>query len=104
MALLTCLTPGSLLGSSGEGQNGHGHAIACVELVAELGAVLLGDRLEIGSAMANHAAYLGDWVGLLKESPRMLLQVLGDARKGADLVFPEKVDAQEISDLGKSLT
>jgi antirestriction protein ArdC len=50
------------------------------ELVAELGAVLLGDRLEIGSAMANHAAYLGHWGELLKESPRVLLQVLSDAR------------------------
>ncbi len=56
MALLTCLTPGSLLGSSGEGQNGDGHAIACVELVAALGAVLLGDRLEVGSAMVDPAA------------------------------------------------
>jgi len=54
------------------------------ELVAELGAVLLGDRLEIGSAMANHAAYLGHWIELLKESPRVLLQVLCDARKAAD--------------------
>ena len=61
----------------------------CEELVAELGAVLLGDRLEIGSAMANHAAYLGHWIKLLKESPRVLLQVLSDARKAADLVCPE---------------
>ena len=29
------------------------------ELVAELGSVLLGDRLEIGSNLANHASYLG---------------------------------------------
>lgn len=54
------------------------------ELVAELGAVLLGDRLEIGSAMASHAAGLGHWAELLKESPRVLLQVLSDARKAAD--------------------
>ncbi len=59
------------------------------ELVAELGAVLLGQRLEIGSAMANHAAYLGHWVDLLRESPRVLLQVLSDARRAADLICPE---------------
>jgi antirestriction protein ArdC len=77
-----------LSGGMGEGGDG-GRAYAREELVAELGAVLLGDRLEIGSAMANHAAYLGHWVELLQESPRVLLQVLSDARKAADLVVPE---------------
>jgi antirestriction protein ArdC len=77
-----------LSGGMGEGGDG-GRAYAREELVAELGAVLLGDRLEIGSAMANHAAYLGHWVELLRESPRVLLQVLSDARKAADLVVPE---------------
>ena len=76
----------------GEGGDG-GKAYAREELVAELGAVLLGDRLEIGSAMANHAAYLGHWVELLKASPRVLLQVLSDARKAADLVCPEAPEA-----------
>ena len=76
--------------SGGMGEGGDsGRTYAREELVAELGAVLLGDRLEIGSAMANHAAYLGHWVELLKESPRVLLQVLSDARKAADLVCPE---------------
>ncbi len=60
------------------------------ELVAELGAVLLGDRLEIGSDGMNHAAYLGHWVALLRESPRLLLQVLGEARRAADLIAPER--------------
>jgi hypothetical protein len=41
-----------LSGGMGEGGDG-GRAYAREELVAELGAVLLGDRLEIGSAMAN---------------------------------------------------
>lgn len=77
-----------LSGGMGEGGDG-GRAYAREELVAELGAVLLGDRLEIGSAIANHAAYLGHWVELLRESPRVLLQVLSDARKAADLVCPE---------------
>lgn len=77
-----------LTGGMGEAGDG-GKAYAREELVAELGAVLLGDRLEIGSAMANHAAYLGHWVELLKESPRVLLQVLGDARRAADLICPE---------------
>ena len=78
-----------LSGGMGEAGDG-GRAYAREELVAELGAVLLGDCLEIGSAMANHAAYLGHWVELLKESPRMLLQVLTDARRAADLICPEE--------------
>jgi antirestriction protein ArdC len=77
------------MGASGDG----GRAYAREELVAELGAVLLGDRLEIGSDMANHAAYLGHWVALLKESPRVLLQVLGDARRAADLICPDAPEA-----------
>jgi antirestriction protein ArdC len=81
-----------LSGGMGEAGDG-GRAYAREELVAELGAVLLGDRLEIGSAMANHAAYLGHWMELLKESPRVLLQVLGDARRAADLICPEAPEA-----------
>jgi antirestriction protein ArdC len=77
-----------LSGGMVEGADG-GRAYAREELVAELGAVLLGDRLEIGSAIANHAAYLGHWVELLRESPRVLLQVLSDARKAADLICPD---------------
>ena len=81
-----------LSGGMGEGGDG-GRAYAREELVAELGAVLLGDRLEIGSAIANHAAYLGHWVELLKESPQVLLQVLSDARKATDLICPEDPEA-----------
>jgi antirestriction protein ArdC len=73
------------MGAEGDG----GRAYAREELVAELGSVLLGDRLEIGSAMANHAAYLHHWIALLQESPRVLLQVLSDARRAADLICPE---------------
>ncbi|MCX5946974.1 MAG: zincin-like metallopeptidase domain-containing protein [Cyanobacteria bacterium] len=62
------------------------------ELVAELGAVLLGDRLEIGSDSANHAAYLAHWVQLLHQSPRLLFQVLSEARRAADLICPEAVE------------
>lgn len=63
------------------------------ELVAELGAVLLGDRLEIGSEIESHAAYLGHWIELLKESPKVLFQVLSEARQAADLVCPEAATA-----------
>ncbi|MFM7314294.1 MAG: ArdC family protein [Cyanobium sp.] len=66
-----------------------GAAYAREELVAELGAVLLGDRLEIGNDTAHHAAYLSHWIALLRETPRLLLQVLAEARRAADLICPE---------------
>jgi antirestriction protein ArdC len=59
------------------------------ELVAELGSVLIGQRLQIGCELANHAAYLQSWIGVLKESPTVLLRIISDARKAVDLVCPE---------------
>jgi len=59
------------------------------ELVAELGAVLLGDRLEIGSELQSHAAYLEHWIALLQAEPQVLFQVLGEARQAVELIAPE---------------
>ncbi len=59
------------------------------ELVAELGAVLLGDRLEIGSELQSHAAYLEHWISLLQAEPQVLFQVLGEARQAVELLAPE---------------
>lgn len=56
------------------------------ELVAELGAFLLCRRLEVDSCSENHAAYMESWIRVLRESPRVLLKVLSDARKAADLI------------------
>jgi antirestriction protein ArdC len=58
------------------------------ELVAELGAFLVSCRLEVDSCPENHAAYLSGWISMLKESPKVLLKVLSDARKAADLICP----------------
>jgi antirestriction protein ArdC len=86
------------MGAAGDG----GRAYAREELVAELGAVLLGDRLEIGSDVNNHAAYLAGWVALLQDSPRVLLRVLGDARRAADLICPEAEEHPSGSSGGKA--
>lgn len=59
------------------------------ELVAELGAFLLSQRLEIGSKTENHAAYLGSWIACLKAQPKTLLQSLSAAKKAADLIYPD---------------
>ncbi|MGL6133196.1 MAG: zincin-like metallopeptidase domain-containing protein [Prochlorococcaceae cyanobacterium] len=59
------------------------------ELVAELGSVLLGQRLHIGCELTNHAAYLQSWISVLRESPKVLLQVVSEARQAVDLICPE---------------
>lgn len=59
------------------------------ELVAELGAVMLCDRLEISSDFTNHAAYLEHWIKMLQESPKILYKILSESRKAADLICPE---------------
>lgn len=63
-------------------------AYAREELVAELGAVLVGERLEIGSDVSNHAAYLSEWIQLLRQTPTLLYKVLSEARQAADLICP----------------
>ena len=81
------------LGGRIDGDAAAVRAYAREELVAELGAVLLGDRLEIGSDTANHAAYLHHWISLLQEAPQLLLRLLSEARQAADLICPEEPEA-----------
>ncbi|MFN9546766.1 MAG: zincin-like metallopeptidase domain-containing protein [Cyanobacteriota bacterium] len=69
-------------------------AYAREELVAELGAVLLGERLEIGSDVSNHAAYLAEWIQLLRQSPKLLYKLLSEARQAADLIYPAQPPAE----------
>ena len=60
------------------------------ELIAELASVLICYRLRIGFDLQNHASYLKGWASLLKEGgPKVLFQVLSEARKAADLIAPE---------------
>ena len=62
---------------------------AIEELRAEFGACILAYRLKIGSDMQNHAAYLDNWISVLKEDHKILFKVLRDAKKAADLISPE---------------
>jgi antirestriction protein ArdC len=68
----------------------HGSkAYAKEELIAELAAVLIAYRLQIGCQLENHAAYLKEWAQLLREEPKALFKVLSQARQAADLIAPE---------------
>jgi antirestriction protein ArdC len=78
-------------------------AYAREELLAELGAVLLGDRLEIGSDVSNHAAYLAEWIRLLRESPQLLYKLLSEARRAVDLICPLATGAEAKEKSGSTL-
>ena len=66
-------------------------AYAREELVAELGAFLVCNRLDIGSCTENHASYLKGYAEVLKEGPKVLFKVLSDATKAANLILGEEV-------------
>ena len=61
------------------------------ELVAELGAYLICNRLQISNLdTMNHAAYLEAWCPMLKSDPKILFKSLANASKAADLVNGEQ--------------
>lgn len=79
----------SRLGRDLTGQTGS-KAYAREELIAELAAVLICYRLQIGCKLEGHAAYLKHWAGILRDGgSRVLFQVLSQARQAADLIAPE---------------
>lgn len=71
-------------GKYGEGHEGY----AKEELVAELGAALVGNALGFSSRILdNNAAYLDAWIGKLKKQPKYIVSVLSDASKAARMVM-----------------
>tara|TARA_B100000427_G_scaffold16370_1_gene12775 strand:+ start:18842 stop:19762 length:921 start_codon:yes stop_codon:yes gene_type:complete len=61
------------------------------ELVAELSAYLICNRLQISNLdTMNHAAYLQAWCPMLKSDPKILFKSLANASKAADMVIGEQ--------------
>ena len=64
------------------------------ELVAELGAALVGNALGFSSrVLNNNAAYLDSWISKLKKQPKYIVSVLSAASKAAKMVL-DVVDAK----------
>ena len=61
-------------------------AYALEDLIAELAAVLICYRLQVGSEFTNHAAYLKGWAQILRAEPKQLFKILSKARAAADLI------------------
>ena len=61
------------------------------ELVAELSAYLICNRLQISNLdTMNHAAYLESWCPMLKSDPKILFKSLAMSSKAADMVIGEQ--------------
>lgn len=62
-------------------------AYAVEELTAELGAAMLcGAHGVTPSARADHAAYLANWISVLRDEPMVLWSVAGAAQKAVDRI------------------
>ena len=70
----------------------NGKDYAREELVAELGAFLMSNRLNISSDAANHASYLKGYAEVLKGRPKVLFKVLSDATKASNLILGSEVE------------
>ena len=57
------------------------------ELPAEIGSLVMGDRLGIGHDPWRHAAYVGAWIGALRNDPREIFRAAGDARELSNLAL-----------------
>ncbi|PZO52408.1 MAG: antirestriction protein ArdC [Alphaproteobacteria bacterium] len=61
------------------------HALAAEELVAEIGASILGAHLGLPPGhLSDHAAYIGHWMKLLKDDKRAFLSAAAQAQTAVD--------------------
>ena len=67
------------------------------ELVAELGAFLICNKLRICSDEKNHAAYLKNWIEVLQQRPDALRLALSDASKAAGLICKDLDQQVEVN-------
>ncbi|MBR4876106.1 MAG: hypothetical protein IKU14_00135, partial [Rhodocyclaceae bacterium] len=51
------------------------------EMRAEIASMILGDEFGLGHDPANHAAYVGHWIKILKDDPSELYRACADAEK-----------------------
>lgn len=67
------------------GKRFPGAGYAAEELVAEIGAAILGAHLSLPPHhIADHAAYIGDWMKLLSDDKRAFLAAAAEAQRAVD--------------------
>ncbi len=79
-----------------EGRFGS-EAYAREELRAEIASLMLGSELKIGHNFGQHAAYVNNWIKILKDEPFELFRASADAQKIFDYVVDigQKVELKE---------
>src|SRR5207253_9053831 len=67
------------------------------ELRAEIASLMIGSELKIGHNFGQHAAYVNNWVKILKDEPFELFRASADAQKIYDYVLDigEKRDLKQ---------
>lgn len=67
------------------------------ELVAELTAAMIGNTLGFDKhILDNNAAYLDNWIRVLREEPKFIVSVMADVNKASAMVLDE-IDKQKIA-------
>ncbi len=82
------------------------HALAAEELVAEIGASILGAHLGLPPGhLSDHAAYIGHWMKLLKHDKRAFLSAAAQAQTAVDWLLTKAAPpAQQADALQKEAT
>ncbi|MFO1291757.1 MAG: zincin-like metallopeptidase domain-containing protein [Rubrivivax sp.] len=76
------------------GQRFGDHAYAMEELVAELGAAFVCARLNVGAEPRDdHAAYLAEWLAVLKADKRAVFTAAAQAQRAADYLHELQAEA-----------
>jgi antirestriction protein ArdC len=67
------------------------------ELIAEMGAAFLCSLTGISpdETLANSAAYIKNWLSVLRDDPKMIVQAAGKAQKAADLIAQAVASSEE---------
>jgi len=75
------------------------HEVAVEELIAEIGAAILGAHLGLAPAhIHNHAAYIGSWMQVLNDDKRAFLFAAAQAQRAVDWLLA-KSPAPEAADV-----
>lgn len=75
------------------------------ELRAEIASLMIGSELKIGHNFGQHAAYVNNWIKILKNEPYELFRASADAQKIFDLVlgFEQKRELKQQTKAATSL-
>ena len=82
-----------------------GHALAAEELVAEIGASILGAHLSLPPEhLHDHASYIGHWMKLLKDDKRAFLAAAAQAQSAVDWLLAKSPVSTEYAQVDDAET